>query len=132
MPQPQKHVDKAARQKAYRERQRYEVHDLEVAISTLRLAVRHREAEIAHLRAAAALPPAATIQSMPSRARWAALHRRASDALETLADELTAYQEARTEEWQGGDRGEEFTALLAAVETAQEAVEEIGEYEAWL
>ena len=104
MPMPRKHKDDAARQKAYRKRQRQARDKLVAEIS---------------------LPPPPAIPSMPSAKRWRVLHERARAALETLLDEMTEYRENRTEEWQETDRGTEFQELLDGVEAAFAAVEDV-------
>jgi hypothetical protein len=49
---------------------------------------------------------------MPSTARWKALHDQARAAVQTMVDEMTAYQGDRSEQWQESDRGTEFDAKL--------------------
>lgn len=83
MPQPRRHPDHAARQRAYRARQAQARHDELLAKG---------------------LPAAAPIPTLPSRARWRALLAHAQCSLETARDELQVYYDERSVIWQDGDR----------------------------
>jgi hypothetical protein len=83
MPQPRRHQDNAAKQRAYRAR---------------RACSRRAEQQ------AKGLPPAPPLPTLPSRARWQALLTQARLALETARDEMQAYYEDRSEAWQAGER----------------------------
>ncbi len=56
------------------------------------------------------LPPAPPLPTLPSSARWQALLTQARLALETVRDEMQAYDDDRSEAWQQGERA----AVLAA------------------
>jgi|GEM_PF-790831 len=84
MPQPRRHADAAAKQRACRQRQ---------------AETRRREQE------AKGLPPAPAIPTMPSRPRWAALVAQARLMLETARHEMQAYAQY------GSDREEGVAAL---------------------
>jgi hypothetical protein len=83
MPQQRQYADAAARQRAYRTRQ--------------------AQARRDDLQARG-LPPAASLPTLPSRARWQALLAQARLFLETARDEMQAYYDDRSEAWQQGDR----------------------------
>lgn len=104
MPTPKQHSDRAARQKAYRERQ---------------------EAARREALAAKGLPPVPAIPTLPGTARWKALHAQAVAALETMQAEMQGYFDDRSEAWQDGEKGEAFTERLAQIEAALDAVNEI-------
>jgi len=91
MPQPRRHPDNAAKQRAYRARQ-----------------VQARTQE----QQAKGLPPAAPLPTVPSRARWQALLTQAQRALETVQSEMLAYYDNRSEPWQESERGIALTEDL--------------------
>jgi len=78
MPRPTKYADAAEKQRAYRTRQAERLR----AISEGRT------------------PPPPAIGNMPATQRWNALQEQARSALDTLRDEMQAYYDARTEQWQ--------------------------------
>ena len=84
MPQPRRHLDNAAKQRAYRVRQ-----DL----------ARQEQQQ------AKGLPPTPPLPTIPARARWQALLTHARVALETVQTEVQAYWDERSEAWQESDRG---------------------------
>jgi hypothetical protein len=84
MPQPCRHADHAARQRAYRARQ-----------------AQARAAE----QQAKGLPPTPPLPTIPARARWRALLTQARLARETVETEMPAYVEDRSESWQERERG---------------------------
>lgn len=95
MPQPLKYASTAEKQKAYRARQA----DRLKAISEGRT------------------PPPPAIGNMPATQRWNALHEQARSALEALRDEMQAYYDARTEQWQESDRGTDLLDRIEATES---------------
>lgn len=104
MPQPRVHADHAARQRAYRERQ--------------------RQARAAELTAKG-MPPAPPIPTMPSRQRWDALIEQARAALETARDEMQAYWDERTPAWQEGEKGEAMQARIDALDGLAEQLADL-------
>lgn len=95
MPTPKKHATPAARQAAWR--------------------ARHAEARDRE-RAEKGLPPAPAIPTMPGTARWNALLVQARAAIGTAQEEMQAYFDDRSEEWQGGERGEALQERIDALE----------------
>jgi len=83
MPQQRQHPDNAAKQRAYRARQAQ---------------ARCAEQEVR------GLPPAPSLPTLPSRARWQALLAQARLFLETARDEMQSYYDDRSEAWQQGER----------------------------
>ena len=104
MPTPKKHAAPAARQRAYRARQRQ---------------------ALADQLAAKGLPSTAIITTMPSTPRWRGLREQALAALTAMAEEMAAYRDDRSESWRESDRGEQFETLIEAVDGAITAVGEI-------
>lgn len=102
MPTPRQHVDHAARQRAYRQRQ-----------------LKAREAELG----AKGLPPAPPISTMPSSQRWAGLLATARAALHTAEEEMSAYYEDRSEAWQESERGETMKEHIEALESLIEGLD---------
>jgi hypothetical protein len=97
MPQPRRHSDAAAKQRAYRQRQ-------EAA----------RQAE----RAAKGLPPGPAIPTLPSTARWRALIEQARLALQAVYEEMHTYAEERSDAWQHSERAQTLSESVEAVERA--------------
>lgn len=95
MGQPQKYADAAQRQKAYRTRQAERIR----AISEGKL------------------PPAPAIGTMPAEQRWKRMQEEARQTLEALRDEMQAYFDARTEEWQDSDRGSSLQERIESIES---------------
>lgn len=106
MPTPRQHTDAAARQAAYRARQAQE-----------------RKTE----RAAKGLPPAPQVATMPGTARWAALVETARAAIGTACEEMRAYYDDRSEEWQEGERGEAMQERIDALEAILADLEGLSE-----
>ena len=102
MPQTIKHTTNAARQAAYRKRQK----DL-----------RMKE------QSAQGLPPLPAILSMPGDPRWKAALALSSQLLSTTVAEMTHYQEARSERWQESERGYAFTERLEELTQLSEQLE---------
>jgi len=105
MPTPRRHSDRAAKQRAYRQR---------VTLT--------RQQE----RDTKGLPRAPAVATLPGERRWRALLAHAQAALMTLRDEMEAYYSERTETWQESERGEacqerlqSLTDLLGSVEELQ-------------
>lgn len=103
MPQQSKYMTNAERQRAYRERQK--------AAITAELQKK-------------GLPGAATLPTMPSRKRWAALIDQARVLLETAQAEMQDYHDERSDEWQESDKASELLDWIERVEQAQGSVDE--------
>jgi len=99
MPQPRRHPDNAAKQRAYRARQ-----DL----------ARQEQQQ------AKGLPPLPALSTVPARARWQALLTHARLALETVQTEVQTYWDERSEAWQESGRGaamaEELEQLVVVLD----------------
>ncbi len=104
MPTPRKHSDNAERQRAYRGRQE---------------AARRAALEAKNMPATSAIP------TMPSTARWKVLRDQAQAILETMIEEMEAYRDDRSEEWQQSERAGEFQELIERTDEARAAVEGI-------
>lgn len=101
MPQPRKYESRAQQQAAYRRRSA-------MALRT------HDQAK--------GLPAQPPIPTMPGTARWRAAARMAYSLLDTICDEMQAYADDRSEQWQESDRADEFTQRLTAVEEIRDAL----------
>ncbi|MGH2390005.1 MAG: hypothetical protein ACRDIE_17550 [Chloroflexota bacterium] len=84
MPQPRRHADPAAKQRAYRARQ--------------------AQARTQELQAKG-LPPAPPLPTIPARACRQALPAQARVALETVQSAMQTYGDERSETWQESERG---------------------------
>lgn len=104
MPQARAYESAAARQAAYRERQ--------------------RQAQLAQLQAKG-LPALPARPTLAGQARWNALLHQAHWALKTASEEMESYAMARSETWQDSERGEEFAERLEAFQEALAVVEEL-------
>ena len=104
MPPPRKYQTDAERQAAYRQRQ--------------------EEARRAALEAKG-LPATAAIPTMPSLSRWKALRDQAQAILEAMQEEMEAYRDERSEQWQQSDKGAAFENIIDQVDTARASTEEI-------
>jgi hypothetical protein len=102
MPQPRKYADRAQQQAAYRRR--------------------CAAALLAHNQVKG-LPALPAIPAMPGTARWRAAARMAHDLLTTICDEMNAYADDRTEQWQQSERADEFTERLAAVQEIRDTLD---------
>ncbi len=98
MPTPRIYESSAARQKAYRRRQACP---------------------------AEALPAASPISAMPSTRRWTAMRRQAQGLLNTLRQEMEAYLEARSEDWQEGPKGQAMEESVESIDDLLTQMEEI-------
>ncbi len=68
-------------------------------------------------RATGELPAAPILTNIPPERRWKALHEQARNALQTMLDEMEAYQDERSETWQESERGESFQERIQALES---------------
>jgi hypothetical protein len=66
-------------------------------------------------RATGELPAAPILINMAPERRWKALQEQARHALQTMLDEMEAYQGERSEAWQESDKGEAFQERVDAV-----------------
>jgi hypothetical protein len=87
MPQPRTYASDAARQAAYRSR--------------------CKAARLSEL-ARKGLPPMPALPTMPGTARWKAALKQAELLTGAVCQEMQDYYDERSEEWQEGDRAEEF------------------------
>ena len=62
---------------------------------------------------------------MPSLPRWKAQREQAQALLQTMLDEMEAYRDERTEQWQESEKAEAFQELIDQTDAARAAVEEI-------
>jgi hypothetical protein len=104
MPYAKKYADAAAKQRAYRQRQ--------------------REARLAELTAKG-LPPLPAIATMPSRERWQGLIEQARIALQTAHDEMATYWDERSEIWQASERGEAMQDRIEALDQVIEQLDDL-------
>lgn len=102
VPQPRIHPSHAARQAAYRRRQ--------------------KQARAQQLRARG-LPPLPAIATLPGSARWAAAISQAACLLTSVIAEMQDYFEARSEQWQDGERAETHQQRIEAVQEIVDALE---------
>ncbi len=75
-------------------------------------------------RALGNLPAAPILTNIPPERRWKALQDQARTALQTILDEMTTYQDERSETWQDSERGEAFQERL---DTLTEIIENLDE-----
>jgi hypothetical protein len=101
MPQQRQYPDNAAKQRAYRARQA-QAHGAK--------------------QEASSLPPAASLPTLPSRARWQVLLTQARLCLETARDEMQGYYDDRSEVWQQGERA---ATLQDQLDSLGQALEEL-------
>lgn len=102
MPQPGKYPSQAARQAAYRARQKQAIHD-------------HAKKR--------GLPPLPVLPAMPGTVRWKASLTLARHVLEEICQEMQTYSEDRSEAWQESERAEEFTTRLQALQEVCEQMD---------
>lgn len=69
------------------------------------------------------LPASRPIPTMPDTPRWTALLDAARAQIETAKEEMQAYFDERSEEWQEGERGEAMQERIEQLETALESLE---------
>jgi hypothetical protein len=108
MPQQRQHPDNAAKQRAYRARQAQARRDEQQAKG---------------------LPPAPSLPTVPSRARWHALLTQAHLSLTLARDELQAYYEDRSEAWQQGERAATLQDQLDLLEQALDTLDALPPFE---
>lgn len=94
MPTPKQYESAAARQKAFRERQK--------AARTEAIAQ--------------GAPKAAAVPTMPSKARWETLIQQARAAVDTCREEMQGYHDERSEQWQESEKGEQMQEKIDALE----------------
>jgi len=104
MPQPRLHRNHAARQAAYRSRQ--------------------QQAQVQQLRARG-LPSRPAISTMPGTARWTRATELAASLLSEIADEMTAYYDERSQEWQENEKGETHQQRIEAIQEVVGALESL-------
>jgi hypothetical protein len=102
MPRLRLYANPAERQRAQRERDK---------------------AAVAAQLAQKGLPPLPAIPTMPGKVRWRAMLASATEMAEVLRDEMQGYHDERTESWQEGEAGSEFSDRLALLEEAIAALE---------
>ena len=101
MPQPRLHASHAARQAAYHRRQK----------EAMRRQMQDK-----------GLPALPAIPTMPGTTRWRKAIERADALLEIVEDEMEGYAADRSDQWQEGDRAQDFQDRLDAVREARTAV----------
>jgi len=104
MPQLRKYANAAARQTAYRARVQEQ-----------------RRAQLA----ARGLPPLPAIPSIPGNARWRAAIAQAGQLLAMVIQEMRDYHDDRSDQWQEGERAEEFTDRMTALEEVLSGLEDL-------
>lgn len=105
MAPPRRYADHAARQRAYRARQ--------------------EQARQEDLQAKG-LPPLPALPTVPGRARWQALLRRAEQAVALARDEMQAYYDGRSDTWQEGERA---AALAEQIEQLSAVLDDLAALE---
>jgi len=103
MSQPRKYADRAQQQAAYRVR---------------------CAAALRSQRQAKGLPALPPIPAMPGSARWRAAAKMAHDLLDTVCNEMRAYADDRSQQWQESERAEEFEERLGGIEDARDTLSE--------
>jgi hypothetical protein len=71
------------------------------------------------------LPALPAIATLPGWARWNASLAAAQGLLQQVSQEMQDYYDARTENWQESERGEEFTARQEAVALLADELESL-------
>lgn len=102
MPQPRRYASRAQQQAAYRDRR----------AAALRAQVQAKN-----------LPALPTIASMPGTARWSAAIELAHTLLATVCEEMQAYADERSEQWQQSDRAVEHADKLGDIEEVRDALD---------
>ena len=70
----------------------------------------------AALQAAKGLPPLPRIATIPGWSRWRHVMAQAEEALRGVHEQMQSYYDDRSEEWQEGEKANEFTQKMEAVE----------------
>jgi hypothetical protein len=104
IPQPQHYASGAERQAAYRQR------------------VAKARADQLNAKGLPSLPAPSNVPGTP---RWRSLLAQVRWALDTMESEMQAYSQARSEEWQDGEKGEAFQEKAQAVAALCAAAEEL-------
>ena len=94
MPTPRQYSDRAEKQAAYRKRQ-----------------AEARRAE----QEAKGLPALPSVPTLPGEKRWQAMQEQARALLQTMADEMQAYYDERSEKWQEGEKGDAMQERMDAI-----------------
>jgi len=71
------------------------------------------------------LPALPAIATLPGSARWIGAIAQANCLLTAVVDEMQDYFDARSEEWQEGERGETHQQRIEAVQEIVEALETV-------
>jgi hypothetical protein len=103
MPQTRKYGTNAQRQAAYR--------------------ARAREAQQDQLRAKG-LPPLPALPTVPGVRRWRGALDQACHLIALVAQEMAAYGDQRSEDWQDSDRADAFRERLEAIEDLQQQAQD--------
>ena len=96
MPTPRQYSSQAEKQAAYRQRQ-----------------AEARRAE----QQAKGLPALPSVPTLPGDKRWKAMQEQARALLQTMAEEMQAYYDERSEQWQESDKGDAMQERLDALES---------------
>lgn len=96
MPTPRQYSTQAERQAAYRKRQ---------------AEARRQEQQ------AKGLPALPAVPTLPGDKRWSAMQEQARALLQTMQEEMQAYYDERSEQWQESDKGEAMQERLDALES---------------
>ncbi len=75
--------------------------------------------------AAPVLPSAPVLEHMPATRRWQERRRRALDELRALVEEMQAYADGRSEQWQDSERGQAFCDRLSELESVADQLDQI-------
>ena len=70
------------------------------------------------------LPELPPIPAMPGTARWRAAITMARELLTSVCDEMQAYADDRSEEWQESERAGEFNDRQTGIEDIRDALDE--------
>lgn len=103
MPTPKQYESSAARQKAFRDRQKAA-----------------RDAALAQ-----GAPKAAAVPTMPSTGRWKALISQARVTLDTCREEMQEYYDERSEQWQESEKAEQMQQRIEELEGIISQLEEL-------
>ena len=104
MPQPKRYASHAQRQAAYHKR---------------------REQARARQLEQKGLPPLPAIPAMPGSARWRQAITHATHLLAMVEQEMEAYFDDRSEQWQESEKAEAFQEQLGEVEQARQTLEDL-------
>ena len=96
MPTPRQYSSQAEKQAAYRKRQ---------------AEARRQEQQ------AKGLPALPAVPTLPGDKRWRAMQEQACALLQTMAEEMQAYYDERSEQWQESDKGNAMQERIDALES---------------